>query len=464
MAWWITVGGALLGLGLCLVPLPGLEVDLAYIEGSLWRALMGGVLAAAWLPFLVGRLLARWTGWRRTLLAATSLAAAGATLAHLSVWMEFVPTRSALLACSSAAAATALLWWLSDRLSERGALGGTLTVYGGPLLIGLPSVAMAQGASIASGGSAGAFGVSAFALLLPLPLGLVLWRRLRPDRPPLLPVKHPSELLLLPLVAWQLLPEAWLSLTGIWPPEGLDGLVAVLVAIAVIVVTRSRARGPAFVAAWGLALSMVAGLGMAWGAWSVQDVLQARYVEGPLAGDQDVRVLCLAPGADRAEADRMRARLDALRIPADVQLLADTVQLELDGIGDPDAILPALTSSGRFEVRGELTGPTELDNDHIRSATMGLDAMGMPSVTVDLTDAGHERFLELSTRRTGSLIHILLDGEVLLAPYVVEPISGGRLFITLETDATLADAQLLATVLDNPPLSVEWVVTDVQTR
>ncbi|MCO4743442.1 MAG: hypothetical protein KC912_01550 [Proteobacteria bacterium] len=72
-----------------------------------------------------------------------------------------------------------------------------------------------------------------------------------------------------------------------------------------------------------------------------------------------------------------------------------------------------------------------LDNSHIASARADVDIQGGPMVQVWLTSDGGETFYALTERNVGRQIVVALDGQVLMAPVVREPIPGGMVAITL---------------------------------
>jgi preprotein translocase subunit SecD len=125
---------------------------------------------------------------------------------------------------------------------------------------------------------------------------------------------------------------------------------------------------------------------------------------------------------------------------------------------------------GGPEMHVVLLGGPELTNDHIAGSVSGTDDYtGEPRVIVTLTAEGKQLFLDLSTRTVGRRIAIALDGEVVSAPVVREPIPGGVIQISLGSAGSFEEssartevlaAQLGATALSVPLSLLETRVID----
>lgn len=477
MPWLYTVLGALGALVLSIVPLAGLDTSLEYMPGVVDELQLGGLLAATWPWFIGGRAAARLTGWRRAFLAGTIVTSALATVGLGALLMEALQGRQALLLGLSGGAGVALLWWLADQLRERGALGGTMTVLAGLLLLDLPGFAISRGMSLATEPHLPLFVLDVVALLSPAVLGLLLWRRLPAKPPRWLPVKHPLELVLLPLAVAELAAGLRAGAPGL--PYFLDSLAILGTVAGVIWLTRAETRGPPVLGITGGVLGLVVAGCVALGVHGTADLIDVRYGSGPLDGEHDVRVLCSAPGADLAEVERMRQRLAALHIEGDVQLLDGLVQLELLDVSEPAAVVDTLTTSGRFEIRAEAPedpvleiaqcpgceviplGPPVLHNGHIELATMDFGYAGEPTVLLEFSDDGRATFGAMTSQAVGSRIALMVDGQVVSAPVVMEPILGGKAQLSI-AGASVDDAQILATLLMLEPLEFTWTLRDLQ--
>ncbi|MEX0756154.1 MAG: protein translocase subunit SecD [Actinomycetota bacterium] len=105
-------------------------------------------------------------------------------------------------------------------------------------------------------------------------------------------------------------------------------------------------------------------------------------------------------------------------------------------------------------------GPVRLTGDAIRRATAVFSAPGQQttgaagwSVEFQLTGAGADTFGEVTTELVGRQLAIVLDQEVVSAPSINEPITGGRANIT--GDFTEQEARDLATTLNAGSLPVQ---------
>jgi SecD/SecF fusion protein len=99
--------------------------------------------------------------------------------------------------------------------------------------------------------------------------------------------------------------------------------------------------------------------------------------------------------------------------------------------------------------RAEMTGST------IKNAMVVRGNMGEPEINFTLNDEGAKRFGEITTEHAGRFMAIVLDGSLVSAPRINEPILGGSGKITGRFDEREAFA--LATALENPlraPLTV----------
>ena len=82
-------------------------------------------------------------------------------------------------------------------------------------------------------------------------------------------------------------------------------------------------------------------------------------------------------------------------------------------------------------------------------------------VAIEFTDEGAKKFADLTAANVGHKISILLDGDVLTAPVVNEPITGGKAVITGSN--TLEEAKNLAILLRSGALPVKLKVMEVRT-
>jgi len=82
------------------------------------------------------------------------------------------------------------------------------------------------------------------------------------------------------------------------------------------------------------------------------------------------------------------------------------------------------------------------------------------AIALALTEAGAERFLDLTTRSVGQRIAIQLDEDVMSVPLVLEPIASSPVYLTLGEEAGEAEAIELAAVLSSGSLPALTVLRE----
>ena len=85
-----------------------------------------------------------------------------------------------------------------------------------------------------------------------------------------------------------------------------------------------------------------------------------------------------------------------------------------------------------YALRTEPSGEPTLSGEHIVDANQSVDVNGSGEVEVNITmdQPGTRQWAEVTTRQNGREFAIVLDGEVISAPRINEPITGGRSRIT----------------------------------
>jgi preprotein translocase subunit SecD len=95
--------------------------------------------------------------------------------------------------------------------------------------------------------------------------------------------------------------------------------------------------------------------------------------------------------------------------------------------GQDKAAAPGETrcpAGGAFSIAGETFGPGD-----VTEVETQFSDLGMPLVQIELSDQGRARFVALQDGRVGDRLPICLDGVLLSAPYLAEPITGSSLQI-----------------------------------
>ena len=159
----------------------------------------------------------------------------------------------------------------------------------------------------------------------------------------------------------------------------------------------------------------------------------------------------------------MEKRVDALGLtePIIQREGERRVIIELPGVKDPDAAIKTIGKTAMLEFRDE-DGNTVLTGTDLKDAQASTNPQtGQNVVNLEFSDEGAQKFADLTMKNVGRTIAILLDGEVLTAPNVREPILGGRAEITGQK--TLEEAQNLAVVLRSGALPVKVEIIETRT-
>ncbi|WP_462331803.1 protein translocase subunit SecD [Schwartzia sp. (in: firmicutes)] len=134
--------------------------------------------------------------------------------------------------------------------------------------------------------------------------------------------------------------------------------------------------------------------------------------------------------------------------------------IELPGIKDPDKAIAVIGKTAMLEFKDE-EGNTVLTGTDLKDAKEQTDQQNQHLVSLDFSDEGGKKFADLTTKNVGRRIAILLDGEVLTAPNVKEPITGGKAVITGQR--TLEEAHNLAILLRSGALPVKVNIIETRT-
>ena len=137
------------------------------------------------------------------------------------------------------------------------------------------------------------------------------------------------------------------------------------------------------------------------------------------------------------------------------------VIIELPGVKDPDAAIKTIGKTAMLEFKDE-EGNTVLTGTDLKDAQASTNQQnGQNVVNLEFTDEGAKKFADLTTKNVGRTISILLDGEVLTAPNVREPILGGKAEISGQRN--LEEAQNLAVVLRSGALPAKVNIIGTRT-
>jgi preprotein translocase subunit SecD len=138
-----------------------------------------------------------------------------------------------------------------------------------------------------------------------------------------------------------------------------------------------------------------------------------------------------------------------------VDISADPVALNSGQIPPGSEILPAPNGTGLLAViiGGGFKG------SHVSGATQGFDSTSnQPVVSIRFDDTGARQFARLTSQSVGRPIAIVLDGRVVMAPIVNEPVSGGM--VQISGGFTVESAQQTATLISAGYLPVSFTVIE----
>ena len=137
------------------------------------------------------------------------------------------------------------------------------------------------------------------------------------------------------------------------------------------------------------------------------------------------------------------------------------VIIELPGIKDPDKAIQTIGKTAMLEFKDE-EGNTVLTGTDLKDAQAATNPQtNQHVVNLEFSDEGGKKFADLTMQNVGRTIAILLDGEVLTAPNVREPILGGKAEISGQK--TLEEAQQLAVLLRSGALPVKVNIIETRT-
>jgi len=136
------------------------------------------------------------------------------------------------------------------------------------------------------------------------------------------------------------------------------------------------------------------------------------------------------------------------------------IVVELPGVTDRETAVATIGKTAVLEIQDPL-GRTVLTGADLRDARVDRDHLGRPAVEIEFTPEGAEKFARLTSRYVGDVIPHLLDGELLVAPVVNEPVTGGVGLIT--GNFTYEEARSLAIQLKHGALPVALQVESLST-
>ncbi|WP_249693779.1 protein translocase subunit SecD [Stappia sp. WLB 29] len=174
------------------------------------------------------------------------------------------------------------------------------------------------------------------------------------------------------------------------------------------------------------------------------------------------------PTIQRVGADRILVQLPGLNDPTRLrELLGSTAQMSFHMVADvvPGTRPPAGVSLLPEEKTGRTVAVEDrvaLGGDHLTDARAGFDQRtNEPIVSFRFDTSGARQFARITSQNVGKPFAIVLDGKVLSAPVIREPITGGTGQIS--GSFTIEDTVVLSALLRAGALPVPLVVIEERT-
>ena len=141
----------------------------------------------------------------------------------------------------------------------------------------------------------------------------------------------------------------------------------------------------------------------------------------------------------------------------------DRIIVELPGVKDPEQAIAMLGKTAMLEFK-DMEGNTVLTGKDLKDSKASADQSGRPVVTLQFNEEGAKKFAELTAKNVGNQIAILLDGKVLTAPRVSEPITGGNARLQVPKMPRKLNIWLSCSAVDPFPSSSKWWKTAPSVR
>lgn len=139
---------------------------------------------------------------------------------------------------------------------------------------------------------------------------------------------------------------------------------------------------------------------------------------------------------------------------------ANRIIIELPGEKNPEKAIETIGKTAELAFLNP-EGQVVMTGNDLKDAKENIQQNNQYVVAIQFNDEGKQKFAQLTTENVGRQIAIALDGKVLTAPVVNEPITGGQAVIT--GSKTLEDAKQLAILLRSGALPVKVKVLEIRT-
>ena len=170
-------------------------------------------------------------------------------------------------------------------------------------------------------------------------------------------------------------------------------------------------------------------------------------------GENRIGLILLGENAPKIAQDVFGIRGDLAFRPVDPEALREDTD---KGLARPGSeILSMAEGSDMIAVLLD----DGMSGEHLKGAKVGFDAAtNEPVVTLTLDEIGKEKFAALTSASVGKRLAIVLDGKVLSAPVILEPILGGT--VQISGSFTYGEARQLAITLWSGALPVPFELVE----
>lgn len=177
------------------------------------------------------------------------------------------------------------------------------------------------------------------------------------------------------------------------------------------------------------------------------------------------------PIIQRSGTDRIMLQLPGVSNPEEVKrLLGQTAKMTFHLVDENATMAGALAVPPGFVALPDRDEPNRrvvierkpaLSGDTLTNAQASVTQNGQPAVSFRFDSAGGRKFAEITKANTGQMFAIVLDGQVLTAPVIREPITGGS--GQIDGNFTVASANELALLLRAGALPAPLTVLEERT-
>lgn len=195
---------------------------------------------------------------------------------------------------------------------------------------------------------------------------------------------------------------------------------------------------------------------------STIEIIEARFggLGGPalrrIAYEGDARIGMVVAGKEHLETVRAVIGITDLQF---LLVNEDFVPDQVDQLAVPKGTLVLPIQNPEYEGSIAVYSSGGIDGDHIAQARPGFDSYtNMPVVNIQFDEEGRRKFAALTTANVGKRFAIVLEGKVLSALYINEPILGGEAQISASRSQAVTGE--LAIAINGGALPAPFVIVE----